>query len=77
MQNVSTAPNWAFQSAVYAAEDESKDSLMQEMGRRKGNVGTHSMRMSGIGKGKLADLGLCQDGSGTNKRVEAEWDRDF
>ncbi len=31
-------------------------------------------RMLGLGKGKDADLGLCQDGSGTNKRSEAEWD---
>ncbi len=48
---------------------------MQEMWCRKGNVGTHSMRMSGVGKCKDADLGLCRDGSGTNKRGEAERDR--
>ncbi len=73
MQNVGRAPNWAYQSAVYAAQDmESKDSLMQEMQCRKGNVGTHFMRMSGVGKGKDADLGLCQDRSRTNKRDEAE-----
>ncbi len=30
MQNVGRAPNWAYQSAVHAAQDEeSKDSLMQ------------------------------------------------
>ncbi len=70
------ALNQAYQSAVYAAQDkESEDSLMQEMRCRKGNVGTHSMRMPGVGKSKDADLGLCQDGSGTNKRGEAEWDR--
>ncbi len=32
-------------------------------------------RMPGIGKGKDAELGLCQDGSGTNKMGEAKWDR--
>ncbi len=47
-------------------------SLMQVMRRRKGNVGTHSTRMSGVGKGRDADLGLCQNGSRTNKRGEAE-----
>ncbi len=30
--------------------------------------------MPGAGKGKDADLGLYQDGSGTNKRGEAERD---
>ncbi len=73
MQNVGRAPNRAYQSAVYAAQDEeSKDCLRQEMWCRKGNVGTHSMRMPGVGKGKDADLGLYQDGSGTNKEGEAE-----
>ncbi len=48
---------------------------MQEMRCRKGNVGTQSMRMPGIGKNKDADLGLCQDGSGINKRGEAERNR--
>ncbi len=33
------------------------------------------MQMPGVGKGKDAELGLCQDGSGTNKRSEAERDR--
>ncbi len=33
------------------------------------------MRMPGVGKGKDADLELCQDGSRTNKRGEAEQDR--
>ncbi len=45
------------------------------MWRRKGSVGTHSVRMPGVGKGKDADLGLCQDGSRTNKRDEVERDR--
>ncbi len=31
--------------------------------------------MSGVGKGTDTDLGLCQDGSRTNKRGEAERDR--
>ncbi len=48
---------------------------MQDMPCRKENVGTHSMRMPGVGKSKDADLGLCQDESGTNKRGEAEQDR--
>ncbi len=62
MQNVGEVPNWAYQSTVYAAQDEeSKDSLMQEMRCRKGNVGTHSTRMPSVGKDKDADLGLCQD----------------
>ncbi len=30
---------------------------------------------AGVGKIKDTDLGLCQDGSGINKRGEAEWDR--
>ncbi len=51
-----------------------KTSFMQEMRRRKGNIGTHSMRMPGVGKGKDANLGLYQDGSETNKRGEAERD---
>ncbi len=70
--------NQAYQFMVYAAQDEkSKDFLMQEMPCRKGNVGTHSMRMPGIGKSKDADLRLCQDGSGTNKENEAAWDCGF
>ncbi len=37
MRNAGTAPNRAYQSAVYAAHnEESKDSLMQEMRCRKG-----------------------------------------
>ncbi len=68
MQSVGGAPNEVYQSAVHAAQDEeSKDSLIQEMRCREGNVGTHSMRMPGVGKGKDADLGLCQNGSVTNK----------
>ncbi len=35
-------------------------SLMQEMRCRKGNIGTHSMRMPDVGKGKDADLGFCR-----------------
>ncbi len=76
MQNVGRAPNRAYQSAVNAAQDEeSKNSLMQEMRCREGNIRTHSMRMPGVGKGKDADLWFCQDGSRTNKRGEAERDR--
>ncbi len=48
---------------------------MQEMWCRKRNIGTHPMRMLGVGKGKDADLRLCQDGSRTNISDEAEWDR--
>ncbi len=48
---------------------------MQEMRCKEGNIGTHSMRMPGFGKGKNADLGFCQDGSRTNKRGEVERDR--
>ncbi len=48
--------------------------FMLEMRRRKGNVGTHSVWVLGVGKVKDADVKLCQDGSGTNKRSEAEWD---
>ncbi len=60
MQNVGRAPNWAYQFVVYAAQNEERqDSLVQEMQCRKGKVGTHSMRMPGVGKGKGADLGLC------------------
>ncbi len=39
LQNVGTAPNWSYQSALYAAQDEeSKESLMQEMWCKEGNV---------------------------------------
>ncbi len=48
---------------------------MQEMWCKKGNVGTHSMQMSGVEKGKDADLWFCQDGFRTNKRGEAERNR--
>ncbi len=51
-----------------AQDEESKDSLMQEMRCRKGNVGTHSMQMPGVGKGKDTDFGLCKGESRTNKR---------
>ncbi len=74
MQNADRAPDRAYQSAIHAAQDERKDSLMQEMRCRKGNIGTHSTRMPRVGKGKDADLGLYQDGSGTYKRGEPEWD---
>ncbi len=64
MQHAGRALNWAYQSAVYAAQDEeSKDSLMQEMWRRKENVSTYSVLVSGVGKVKDIDLGLCQNGS--------------
>ncbi len=33
---------------------------------------THSMLIPGVGKDKDTDLGLCQDGSGSNKKGEAE-----
>ncbi len=56
-------------------DEERKDSLMQEMQCRKENVCTHSTRMPGVGKGKDADEGFCQDGSRTNKRGEAERNR--
>ncbi len=60
--------NWAYQSAVYTAQDEkSKDSVTQEMRSRKGNIGTHSVWSHGVGKVKDADFGLCQGGYGTNK----------
>ncbi len=76
MQNVGRAPNWAYQSAVHAAQgEESKDSPMQEMRCRKGNIGTHSTRMPSVEKGKDVDFRLCQDGSRTNKGGEAERDR--
>ncbi len=57
MQNVGRALNREYQSTLYTAQDkESKDSLMQEMRCRKGNIGTHSMRMFSVGKDKDADL---------------------
>ncbi len=71
MQNGGKAPNWAEHTTQ---DEESKDSRMQEMLCRKGNIGIYCMRMPGVGTGKDADLGLCQDGSGTNTRGEAEWD---
>ncbi len=55
-----------------AQDEKSKDSLVQEMRCNKGNIGTNSMQMPGIEKGKDADLGLYQDGSGTDKIGEAE-----
>ncbi len=60
LQNAGRAPNGAYPSAVYAAqEEESKDSLTQEMRGRKGNVTAHSVWVLGVGKVKDADLGLC------------------
>ncbi len=47
------APNQAYQSALYAAQDEeSTESLMQEMWCREGNVGTNSKGMPGKNFGK-------------------------
>ncbi len=43
LQNSGRVPNRAYQSAVYAAKDESKDTLKQEMRGRKGNNGIHPM----------------------------------
>ncbi len=61
MQNVDRAPNWAYKSALYAAQDkESKESLMQEMWCREGNIGTHSMRMPRVEKDKNTDLGFAK-----------------
>ncbi len=48
---------------------------MQEM-YGKGNIDTHSVQMPGVGKDKDTDLGLYQDGTGTIKRGETEWDHD-
>ncbi len=70
MQNVGRAPNQAYQSVEHAAQDEeSNDSFMREMRCRKGNIGTHYMRVPGVREGKDGDLGFGQDGSGTNKRL--------
>ncbi len=55
---------------------EQKKTLMREMRCRKRNVGTHSIWMPGVGKGKDADLVLYQGWSGRNKRGVAEWDYD-
>ncbi len=61
MQNVGRAPNWVYQSTVYAAQDEeSKDTLMQEIQCRKGNVGTHSMRMPGVKNVRMQILGFAR-----------------
>ncbi len=61
LQTAGRTVNWAYQSAVYAAEDkENKDSLMQELRRKKGNVGTHSVWVSGVGKVKDTDLGFTR-----------------
>ncbi len=46
---------------------------MQGMRCGKGNLGTHSMWMPGIGRDKDTDLGLCQDESGSDKIGVAEW----
>ncbi len=65
--------NWEYQSALYVMQDEeSKDSLVQNMWSRKGDLGAHSIWMLGVGKDKDADFRVCQDGSGTNKKGEAE-----
>ncbi len=53
IKNAGRASKWAYQSAVFAAQDEeSEHSLMQEMRHRKGNVGTHSLLVTVIGKVK-------------------------
>ncbi len=75
MQNANRAPYQVYQFAIHVAQDEEgKNQFVQEMRCRKRNIGTHSMGMLGAGNGKDADLGLYQDESGTNKRVEAERD---
>ncbi len=75
MQNVDRAPYRAYQSVIHAAQDEKgKNPLMQEMRCKKRNIGIHSMKLPGTGKGKDADHGLYQDGSETNKRGESERD---
>ncbi len=54
---------------MYAAQDEeSRDSHLQEMWFRKGNIGTHSAWVPGVGEDNDADVGLCQDGSGANEK---------
>ncbi len=73
MQNVGRAPKQAYQSVLYAAQDEErKESLMQEIWYREGNVETHSMLKSRVEEDKRASLGLCQDRFGSNKRGETE-----
>ncbi len=41
---------------------------------RRRDTDKKTLAMLGDGKGKDVDLGLSQDGSGTNKRGEAKWD---
>ncbi len=43
---------------------------MQEMWHRKGNVGTNSMRMHGVRKGKDADLGFTRMDP---EQIQEEW----
>ncbi len=61
MQNAGRVLNRAYQSAVYAAQDEeNKDYLMQEGLCRKENVGTHSMRMLVLKKMRMQTLGIAR-----------------
>ncbi len=73
MQDVGRAPTWACQSAIHAAQDEeSRFPYAGDVVQKRKRWYTF---YTGVGKGKDADLGLCQDGSRTNKRGEAERDR--
>ncbi len=58
MQNVGRAPNWAYHLQYMLHK--SKDSLMQEMRCRKGNISTHFMRIPIVGKVRMQTLGFAR-----------------
>ncbi len=61
MQNAGMALKWAYQSAVYVAQDEeSKDSLMQEMRRRKGTSVHILYGCSTLEKLRMQTLGFAR-----------------
>ncbi len=66
----------ARQSEIHAAQDrESKINIMQEMRCRKINVGTYTLRVSGVGEGEERNSWQGPDGTGSDKRSESEWHR--
>ncbi len=66
MQNGNRAPNRAYQPAVYAAQQRLSHAGDAVQKRKRQYI---FMSMSGVGKDEDADLGLCQNGSGANKRL--------
>ncbi len=76
MQDADGAPYGACQPEIHAAQDgESKITVMLQMRCRKRNISTHTLLGSSVKDGAKKNPWQGPDGTGPDKRNEAEWHR--